>query len=298
VEKRVTRQATAFLQPRDPATEHQWARANCAAVNSSIQAFLAMDSFRLPTVPKTMAEALAGPDAEHWAKAREKELSGIAERETWCDEDPPKGKKPITSKWAFRTSWEPNGTVKYRARIVARGFSQVPGTDFEHTYAPTLQFKTLLCLLGMVAHLDLEAEATDVGSAYLESKIDKLIYMVLPRNLWDPGRPPRTVRLLKALYGLKQAGELWAKLMGDKLQLDGFKRTASDACLWTKVLPNGDRVYLVIYVDDIVIASPTRESIDAVKAMLDARFKMKHQGEVTRFLGWRSRGTERTGCSQ
>jgi hypothetical protein len=280
----IERRETRLMKARRLRPQKVTAQARFAEVNSSIQAFLALDGFRLPKTPKTMEEALTGPDAEHWAKAREKELGGIEERKTWCIEEPPKGKRPITSKWAFRTSWEPDGTVKYRARIVARGFSQVPGTDFDDTYAPTLQFKTLLCLLGMIAHLDMEAEATDVGSAYLESKIDKVIFMVLPKDLWENGER-RTVRLLKALYGLKQAGELWHKLMGTHLQLDGFTRTASDACLWTKTLPCGGKVYIMIYVDDIVIASGEQGAVDAVKAMLDKRFKMKHQGEIVRFLG-------------
>jgi hypothetical protein len=277
MKKRVTRLESARAKQR--------AKCSYAKVNKGIQALLALQAIQLPRTPKTMQEALAGPDAAHWAKARAKELVGIEERSTWREETPPKGKRVVTSKWAFRTSWEADGSIKYRARIVARGFSQVPGFDFDKTYAPTLQFKTLMCVLGMVAHLDLEAEATDVGSAYLESKIDKVIFLLLPKDLWGADGTPKTALLLKALYGLKQAGELWSRLMGTTLSEQGFTRCASDTCLWTRTTAEGARVFLLLYVDDIVIISAKQRLINEVKFFLDQRFKMKHQGPLSHFLG-------------
>jgi hypothetical protein len=119
------------------------ARANLVQLSSEISVFLVLEAVALPATPKSMEEALSGPDAEHWRKGRDKELKGISDRSTWSLVESKKRirKKPVTSKWAFRVSWEPDGTIKYRCRIVARGFFQVPGADFDLTYAPTLQLK-------------------------------------------------------------------------------------------------------------------------------------------------------------
>jgi hypothetical protein len=280
--------------------EGYWPSGNRAEISSAIDAFLKLDGFKLPDTPVSMEEALGGPDRVHWEKARMKELDGISDRDTWEDSAVPKGKKAVSSKWAFRVTWDTDGAIKYRARIVARGFSQVPDRDFDSTYAPTLQFKTLLVMLGLIAHEDMEMEATDVGNAYLESRIDKPIYMVLPRDLWVNG-VPRSVRLNKALYGLKQAGELWNKLFNQFMLENGFTRCTSDVCLYTKVLENGEMVYVMTYVDDLLTAARAQSAIDDVKKMLEGRFKMKHQGKVSQYLGMhleRDRGNRTVSVSQ
>jgi hypothetical protein len=266
--------------------EGYWPRTanNAEVVQQAIASFLALDGFKLPDTPKTMEEALSGPDREYWAKARQKELDGIASRSTWVDSEVPKGKKVISSKWAFRVTWDADGSVKYRSRIVARGFSQIPDRDFDQTYAPTLQFKTLLVMLGMIATEDLEMEASDVGNAYLESVVDKDLYMLLPTDLWVDG-VRQTVMLKKALYGLKQAGELWNKLFNKFLAGHGFTRCTADVCLYTKVLSDGEILYLLLYVDDLIIAAKAQSKIDEVKRLLECRFKMKHQQIVTQYLG-------------
>jgi hypothetical protein len=185
--------------------------------------------------------------------------------------------KPIISKWAFRVSWNPDGTVKYRCRIVAKEFKQQPGADFDLTFAPTLQLKTALVMSGIVAAEDWEAEVTDVGSAYLESKIDKELYMLLPKDLWVEGEP-RVFRLSKVIYELKQAGELWSRPLASYLRDIGFSRCTSDTCLYRKTTSDGGSVYIMVYVDDLIIVARSRELIDEVKASLEKRFSMKHQG--------------------
>jgi hypothetical protein len=114
------------------------ARARLAEVNLAVAALVRLGSFELPETPKSMEESLAGPDAEHWQKGREKELKGISDRGTWEDlestgvrtQKTRRTKKPITSKWALRVSWNPDGTIKYRCRIIARFFLQLPGADY------------------------------------------------------------------------------------------------------------------------------------------------------------------------
>jgi hypothetical protein len=139
-------------------------------------------------------------------------------------------------------------------------------------------------MLGMKATKDLEMEVSDVGNAYLESVVDKDLYMLLPTDLWVDGEG-RTVMLKKALYGLKQAGELWNKLFNKFLAGHGFTRCTADVCLYTKVLSDGEMLYLLLYVDDLIIASKAQGNIDEVKRLLECRIKMKHQQVVTQYLG-------------
>jgi hypothetical protein len=106
-------------------TAEREAEQRAAAISASIQYFIALNGFSLPAILNSMEEALAGPDAEQWRKGRDKELKGIADRSTWTgiEEGHTIRKRPVTSKWAFCTSWEADGTIKYRCRIVARWFS-------------------------------------------------------------------------------------------------------------------------------------------------------------------------------
>jgi hypothetical protein len=108
--------------------------------------------------------------------------------------------------------------------------------------------------------------------------------MALPKDLWVGGEL-RTVKLLKALYGLKQAGELWNKLFNQFMHENGFTRCTSDVCLYTKRYENGEVAYIMTYVDDLLLAARSQSIIDEIKRMLEGRFKMKHQGVVTQYLG-------------
>jgi hypothetical protein len=263
----------------EPVAMEAEADRDTAVVLAAVEAFLALQKFQLPTVPKSMEEALSRPDAEHRRIGRDKELKGISDRKTWenLSANTKVRKRPITSQWAFRVSWEPDGSVKYRCRIVARGFSQVPGADYDQTYAPTLQMKTALVMLGIIAHKDWEAEMTDVGNAYLESVIDKTLYMLLPKDLWVDGIPV-VVRLKKAIYGLKQTGELWVKLLAGYLSEIGFKRSMSDMCKFIGKEADGSRLFILVNVDDLILVGRSKKAIDGVKLQLEQRFTMKHQG--------------------
>jgi hypothetical protein len=242
--------------------------------------------YSLPSTPQTLEEALSGPDREHWIEALRKEIREILTRKTFSyvpNNKLPKNRKAVKSKLAFRVTREPDGSIKYKVRWVACGYSQVPGRDYDATYSPCAQAKTFFMLLNLAAVHNWSISGLDVGNAYLEANIDKEIYMSLPKEL-----APHTtyVQLHKSLYGLKQAGELWNKLLNSVILSDpDFQRCANDVCLYVK-RTEYELLILLTHVDDILIISPSDITISNFKEFMKKKFvKIKDLGDaISRYL--------------
>ena len=130
---------------------------------------------------------------------------------TWELVDRPKGRKIVGSKWVFDLPLNADNTIrKWKARLVARGFSQTQGVDYNETWASVIKKESIRFILALAAIHDLGLYQDDVGTAYLNADIeeDTVIYMHQPRGFEEAGK---VCRLRKALYGLKQAGRLWGK---------------------------------------------------------------------------------------
>ncbi len=164
-------------------------------------------------VPTTLEEALQCPDRDMWIHAIKVEMGGLFCSKTFKDEPLPEGKQPITAKFVFDVKYKEDGTVlKYKARLVGRGFTQIYGVDYEETFAPTIKYETLRLLLAVAAKLGWHIHQMDVVAAFLAGKLYEQIWLRLPRNildllgnLWDY---EDTVRLLQSIYGLKQAARV------------------------------------------------------------------------------------------
>jgi hypothetical protein len=175
--------------------------------------------------------------------------------------------------------------VKYKSRLVAQGFSQIPGIDYEETFAPVGRTTSLRLLLAIAATNDLEVRQADVEGAYLNGKLDVELYMAYPEGM-TPKKGCNALRLVGSLYGLKQSGRTWWIELGKGLEALGFKRTESDWGLYyrTKSKDRGPAL-LLAYVDDIVVAAKTRREIDEVMKGLSLRWKITELGEVSTILG-------------
>ena len=239
----------------------------------------------LPPCPKTMEEALTGPNSREWQAGREKEMKGIKDSGTFGPLITDYHGAAVKSKWALRTSREADGSIKYRSRIVGKGYSQIAGVDFYETFAPTIAVKSLLILLHIAASEDMEIRNLDVSNAYLESPLDIDLYMELPTTEWIDGK--RTVtKLLKSIYGLKQSGELWNKRVNKILVDDKFKRTKSDPCTYVKFGKDGHKILVGLYVDDIIYASTSESMMKDFEDLIAANVrKVQLLGEVKKFLG-------------
>jgi len=245
-------------------------------------------------IPLTMAEALASPDAKHWQEAWQKEMEKIDSRQTWeltSDEEIEKmPSKALKSKFTFRLTCLIDGSWKYKVRLVACGYSQVAGHDYNETFAPTAKFKSICIILNLATIHDWEIHGLDIENAFLESDLDEKIHMNLPKDVYShKDGNPIVVTLKKSLYGLKQAGELFYKLMRRILTSEecGMKCCIHDMCVFRLVdEETHERVYVSLWVDDIIVTGNSTKIVQRITKCIGSKVtKLCDLGEITRYIG-------------
>lgn len=236
------------------------------------------------TQPYTYHDAINDPQwGERWKEAIHREITALVANGTWEEVVPPKGANLVTSRWVFVVKRNTDHSIaSFKARLVARGFSQKYGVDYTDTFAPTVRHDTLRTFFAVVCLEDLECHQVDVNNAFTESSLKEDIYMKPP-----PGvdvRPGRALHILKSLYGLKQAARDWHQLCVSELKEMGFIQSEADPCLLT--CPS-KQLMILVYVDDITIAGKDIENVLWFKDSLSKVFKIKDLGEVNKVLGVR-----------
>ena len=235
-------------------------------------------------IPNTYQEATSDPEWVHlWKEAVVKEIESTIGNLTWEETALPKNANLTTSKWVFTVKRTTAGSVeRFKARLVARGFSQKYGIDFEDTFAPTVRHDTLRAFLAVVCSEDLELHSMDVNNAFTESVLKEDIYMKPPPGLELP--PGKVLHILKSLYGLKQAARDWNQLCVSELMKSGFIQSEAEPCLFT--LPERGLIILV-YVHDLAVAAPKLDDVQWFKKEFGKVFKLKDLGETDKILGMR-----------
>ncbi|CAI7855412.1 unnamed protein product [Closterium sp. NIES-54] len=220
----------------------------------------------LPHEPASIEEALAGDDREAWLASREDEFQSHMENETWTLTNPPPGRKALDCTWVLRMKTDAEGRLERRkTRIVIKGFHQREGIDFQEVFAPVAKAPTLQVLLAAAAICGWKVEQMDVMMAFLYGVVDEEIYMKQPEG-YDDGSG-RVCGLKKAIYGLKQAPRcLYARLV-EALEALGFKVSGCDESLF---MTEGEeeKVFILVYIDDILLFSPSLERIKEVRGKL------------------------------
>ena len=151
---------------------------------------------------------MACPDAAEWEVACQDEMCSFENMEVYRILPWQCGKNIVGSKWVFCIKWGPDGTIqKYKVHIIAQGFTQIEGIDYDETFAPITKFASLCTILTIAAELDLEVHQMDVKSAYLNGELKEEIYMKPPPGLHV--LEGMVLKLMKAVYGTKQGGHIW-----------------------------------------------------------------------------------------
>ncbi|CAI7813891.1 unnamed protein product, partial [Closterium sp. NIES-54] len=217
--------------------------------------------------PKTLTEALSGPNAEKWKQSVKEEYDSLLENETWELCELPPGKKAISSKLIFTHKYGPDGELTlYKSRLVAKGFQQTKGKDFDKIFAPVGKGTTLRVMLGMVANRGWRIKQMDITTAFLNGIILEELYMLQPEGLDDGSG--KVCRLKKAIYGLKQAPRAWYHKLEETLLAGGFKKSECDHSLF--LLQEKEQfLMLLVYVDDILLLSESSAMIEHVEEMLE-----------------------------
>ncbi|KAG8484033.1 hypothetical protein CXB51_023002 [Gossypium anomalum] len=234
--------------------------------------------------PCSVEEALAHPD---WRLAVQNEFDALLANSTWELSSLPPGRKAIGCKWLFKIKKNPDGTINRRkARLVAKGCSQVPGCDFKETFSPVVKPATIRAILSVAVTKEWHLRQVDVNNAFLNGDLTDDVYMQQPPGYEQTGpNGERLVcRLTKALYGLRQAPRAWFDKLKQFLVSASFTMSISDASLFVR--SSSDHIlYVLVYVDDIVITGSSVDEINCFVQQLHNMFALKDMGELHYFLG-------------
>ncbi|KAK1694265.1 hypothetical protein QYE76_010962 [Lolium multiflorum] len=228
------------------------------------------------TEPATYTEAVASVDHVKWISAMQEEMQSLDKNGTWDVVPLPKQKKAVRCKWIFKRKegLSPSEPPRFKARLVAKGFSQIPGIDYNDVFSPVVKHSSIRAFFGIVAMRDLELEQLDVKTAFLHGELEEEIYMDQPEGFVVPSKEDLVCKLKRSLYGLKQSPRQWYK-----------------SCVYIKFV-NGSPIYLLLYVDDMLIAAKSKKDITTLKSQLSSEFEMKDLGAAKKILALQCPSTD------
>ncbi|MFS7999224.1 putative RNA-directed DNA polymerase [Helianthus anomalus] len=241
--------------------------------------------------PKSVNDCQNRHDWDKWKGAMQAELDSLNKRKVFGSiVVTPKAVKPVGYKWVFvRKRNEKNEVTRYKARLVAQGFSQRPGIDYEETYSPVMDAITFRYLISLAVSKRLEMRLMDVATAYLYGSLDSDIYMKVPEGFKLPealsSKPKEmySIKLQRSLYGLKQSGRMWYNRLSDYLTSKGYTNNLICPCVFIKKTTSG-YVIIAVYVDDLNIIGTQKEIHEAI-ILLKKEFEMKDLGKTKYCLG-------------
>lgn len=237
--------------------------------------------------PSTFSEAMSSPRSPEWSLAMNEEMESLSKNQTWILVPHPKRQKIVGCKWIFKRKEDSSGTARarYKARLVAKGFSQVEGIDYTEIFSPVVKHTSIRILLAIVALNNLELEQLDVKTAFLHGNLEEQIYMQQPEGFVVEGKEDHVCLLKKSLYGLKQSPRQWYKKFNSFMIAQGFYRSKYDVCVYFKIDAKEIIIFLLLYVDDMLIAARNKSDIDQLKVLLGQHFEMKDLGAAKKILG-------------
>ncbi|KAJ9567352.1 hypothetical protein OSB04_003318 [Centaurea solstitialis] len=231
-------------------------------------------------IPTSTAQAVCDP---HWKEAMDFEMSALLSNYTWDLVLPPASANIVGSRWLFRHKFDSQGHLaRYKARLVAQGFSQQPGLDYDETFSPIVKPATIRTVLSIAVSLNWPIHQLDVKNAFLNGDLTKEVYMKQPPGYVHPSHLNHVCRLRKALYGLKQSPRAWFHRFAVFITSLGFSSSKSDSSLF--VYHHGrDTIYLLLYVDDIILTASSPDLVNRVISRLSSEFKMTDLGAPSFF---------------
>ncbi|KAG7598335.1 Reverse transcriptase RNA-dependent DNA polymerase [Arabidopsis suecica] len=237
--------------------------------------------------PADYSEAIRDSNWEMWKRAMDEEMGSQLKNNTWTIVQRPENQRIIGCRWIYKYKLgipeveEP----RYKARLVAKGYAQREGVDYTEIFAPVVKHVSIRILLAIVAQEDLELEQLDVKTAFLHGELKEKIYMAPPEGYESMFKPNEVCLLNKSLYGLKQAPRQWNEKFDNYMTEIGFTRSNYDSCAYIKVLEEGSVMFLLLYVDDMLVAAKDKEAISQLKRELSIKFEMKDLGPAKKILG-------------
>jgi hypothetical protein len=245
--------------------------------------------------PFKVEDALRDPD---WVMVMQEELNNFKRNQVWSLVKIPK-QNVVGTKWVLSNKQDEHGIVtRNKAQLMAKGYSQVEGLDFDETFAPVARFESIHILLAYSTHHSFKLYQMDVKSVFLNGPIKEEVYLEQPPGFKSEEYPNHVYKLHKALYGLKQAPRAWYECLRDFLIKNGFRIRKADSTLFTRKMGK-DLFVCQVYVDDIIFGSTNKFFCDEFSKIMTNRFEMFMMGVLTFFLGFQIKQTkEETFISQ
>ncbi|RVW13553.1 Retrovirus-related Pol polyprotein from transposon TNT 1-94 [Vitis vinifera] len=207
-------------------------------------------------LPKSTHEALSHPD---WRQAMVDEMAALHSNSTWDLVVLPSGKSTVGCRWVYAVKVGPDGQVdRLKARLVAKGYTQVYGSDYGDTFSPIAKIASVRLLLSMAAMCSWPLYQLDIKNAFLHGDLAEEVYMEQPPGFVAQGESGLVCRLRRSLYGLKQSPRAWFSRFSSVVQEFGMLRSTADHSVFYHHNSLGQCIYLVVYVDDIVITAVIR----------------------------------------
>ncbi|KAJ0850106.1 putative RNA-directed DNA polymerase [Helianthus annuus] len=235
-----------------------------------------------PLEPSSFTVANRSPK---WRQAMAEEFDALVKNGTWSLVPQVPNTNIIDSKWVYRIKKDANGQVtRYKARLVAKGFNQKSGIDYQETFSPVVKATTIQVLLSLAVTNQWPLRQLDVQNAFLHGDLKETVYLRQPQGFVDTSRPDHVCLLHKSLYGLKQAPRAWFERFSTTLHHLGFIGSKTDPSLFILKKP-GTLVYVLVYVDDIIVTGNNPAAITDIISKLGTAFAVKDLGTLHYFLG-------------
>jgi hypothetical protein len=234
--------------------------------------------------PRIVREAVDLEDGNLWKRTIDEEMASLDKNEA-CDlVELSTGRNLIGNKWVFKKTLNVEGKVKkYKVRLVAKGYSQVEGIDFGEIFSYVVNLTSIIFLLSIVVAFDFEVKQMDVKTSFLHGDLEEEIYMKQPEGFGVKGKE-LVCKLKNLMYGLKQSPRMWYQKFDTYMLGLGFTRSKEDHCVYFKLI--GDHlIYLVLYVDDMLLIRNNKKIIQDVKTQLSSKFDMKDLSASNFILG-------------
>ncbi|CAI7831585.1 unnamed protein product, partial [Closterium sp. NIES-54] len=242
------------------------------------------DAPDIPT-PRSYVEAIEGPYSSQWKSAMDAKMASWKSTGTYVHEVPPPGANIVNGMWIFRVKRPPGSPPVFKARYVARGFSQRQGVDYFQTFSPTPKMTALWVMLHVAAQRDYELHSLDFSTAFLQGSLHEEIWLCRPPGFTGSFPPGTQWSLRRPVYGLCQAPREWHDTLRTTLVALGFAPSTADPSLFLRTDTFLPPFYILVYVDDLVFATADTAGHAHVKSELQKRHTCTDLGEVRSFLG-------------
>jgi hypothetical protein len=243
------------------------------------------EEFQMEGDPTSFEEAMRSAHSEKWLKAMQDEMKSMSSNKVWDLETISKGAKTVGCKWVYKTKHDPKENIeRFKARLVVKDFLQREGIDYNETFSPISCKDSFRIIMALVAHYNLEVHQMYVKMVFLNGDLEGNINMAQPKGFVVEGKERMGCCLKKSIYGLKQASRQWYLKFDSLIRKFGFKENIEDNCVYAK-FKNEKYIFLILYVDDILLASSDVNLLLEMKKFLSSNFYMKDLGETSFVLG-------------